>query len=294
MLRSLLFIPANNPNMLINAALLGADAILFDLEDAVAPQEKDAARTLLYHALQKLHFSNCSSIIRINALDSVYWEEDLQTLLPLQPQIIMPPKVDDAQNIYLLDNTIGRIEQEQQIPAGSIQLIPLLETALGIENAFAIAKASPRIAGLFLGAEDLCADLHCKRTKEGAEILYARQRLVNAARAAGIEAFDTPFTNIEDIVGLKQDTAFAKSLGFSGKAAISPRHISSINAIFSPTEEEIDYAKTVLEAIRSAKKQGKGAISLKGKMIDAPIVTRAKQVLQTANALYGEEYDYHD
>jgi citrate lyase subunit beta/citryl-CoA lyase len=156
---------------------------------------------------------------------------------------------------------------------------------MGVENAFAIASATSRVKALFLGAEDLTADLQCKRTKEGREIEYARTRLVMAARAAGVDVYDTPFTDVNDDEGIEVDANLAKSLGFSGKASISPRHVDVINRVFSPTLAEIDYAYEVMEAIALAKKQGKGAIALRGKMIDAPIVMRAQRTIAMAQAL---------
>ena len=161
----------------------------------------------------------------------------------------------------------------------------LIETALGVENAFSIASASPRVQALFLGAEDLSADLHCKRTKEGTEILYARTRLVMAARAAGIDVYDTPFTDVDDDEGLCADAALAKSLGFTGKAAISPRHLGNINRCFSPTQAEVDHANEVLAALEEGKRQGRGAVALHGKMIDAPIAARAKRTLADAEQI---------
>ena len=158
---------------------------------------------------------------------------------------------------------------------------------MGIENAFQIAGADERVAAMFLGGEDLTADLRCKRTKEGTEIFYARTRMVCAARACGIDVYDTPFTDVDDIEGLYKDAAFAKGLGFSGKASISPRHVEGINEVFSPTQAEIDYAHEVMETIRIAKEQGKGVVSLRGKMIDAPIVARAQQVIEMERAMFG-------
>ena len=145
-------------------------------------------------------------------------------------------------------------------------------------------------AVLLLGAEDLSADLRCKRTKEGSEILYARGRLVCAARAAGIEVYDTPFTDVQDLDGLEQDAQFAKGLGFSGKACISPAHVDTVNRVFSPTPADIQYAKDVFAVIAEAKRLGKGAISLRGKMIDAPIVQRARLVLEAASEIEGVDY----
>ena len=171
------------------------------------------------------------------------------------------------------------------MPSGTVRMIPLIETALGVENAFNIATASPRVAALFLGGEDLTADLRCKRTKQGNEINYARTRLVCAARAAGIDVYDTPFTDVNDDEGIIADAEYAKSLGFSGKAAIAPRHVRAINEVFSPSLKDIQYAKDVFEAIRIGKEQGKGAVSLRGKMIDKPIVERARQTLEMARQL---------
>lgn len=290
MRRTMLFLPGNSPNMIMNGAFLGADSIIFDLEDAVSPDQKDAARILVKHALGSLEFGRCEIIIRINGLDTPYWENDLTEMVPMQPAVIMPTKVSDGEYIKKLDQKITEIEKINGLPVGGIRLIPLLETAMGIEHAYEIAMASHRMEALYLGAEDLTADLRCQRTKEGAEILYARGRLVCAARAAGIEAYDTPFTDVDDMEGLKRDAQFAKTLGYTGKAVINPRHVEIVNHIFSPGEKEIRYAKEIFEAIGEAKRQGKGAISLRGKMIDAPIVQRARLVLEAASELEGVGY----
>jgi citrate lyase subunit beta/citryl-CoA lyase len=282
--RSLLFLPANTPNMIINGAQLGADGIVFDLEDAVSPDEKDSARILLRYALSSLDFGTCRIIVRINGLDTPYWEDDVEEIAPLKPDLIMPAKVSGPGYIQRLSAKLDEVEHRQGI-AQKTRLIPLIETALGLEQAFAIATASERVVALFLGAEDLTADLRAPRTREGAEILYARSRLVCAARAAAIDAFDTPFTDINDLEGLRQDALFAKSLGFTGKAAISPRHVDVINEVFSPSAKDIEYARRVFDAIETAREQGKGAVSLGGKMIDAPIVERARLVLEAAREL---------
>lgn len=182
MRRTMLFLPSNNPNMLINGGQLGADSLIFDLEDAVSPDEKDAARELLKNTLESLDFGKCERIVRINGLDTDYWMEDLRAILPLRPETIMPPKVSGAAYIHQLDEALTALEAELGIPSGSTKILALLETAAGIENAYEVACASPRMTGLFLGAEDLTADLHSRRTKEGSEILYARGRIVCAAR----------------------------------------------------------------------------------------------------------------
>lgn len=285
MRRSLLFLPGNTPNMLINGNVLGADAIIFDLEDAVSPAEKDAARILVRNTLATLDFGGCETVVRINGTDTPFWQDDLSAVVPKKPGWILLPKTNTPADVRLVDDFLTEMEAKEGMEKGAVRMMALIETALGVEHAFAIATASSRVNALFLGAEDLTADLQCKRTKEGREIEYSRTRLVVAARAAGIEVYDTPFTDVNDDEGILADAKLAKALGFSGKASISPRHVDAINEVFSPTEEEIEYAYEVLDAIRLAKEQGKGAISLRGKMIDAPIVARAERVLAAAKDL---------
>lgn len=290
MRRSMLFLPGNAPNMIINGDALGADCIILDLEDAVSPDEKDAARLLVRSAMKNMGFAGVEITVRINSMDTEYWRDDLDAVIPLKPDFIMLPKSGCAEDIKQLDAYIAGIEEKCGMDKGGVKLIPLIETALGVENAFNIAAASERVAALLLGGEDLTADLRCRRTKSGDEISYARARLVCAARAAGIDVYDTPFTDVNDDEGIIADAEYAKSLGFSGKAAIAPRHVRAINEIFSPSPKDIRYAKDVFEAIRLGREQGKGAVSLRGKMIDKPIVERARQTLEAARQL-GLEVD---
>ena len=285
MRRSMLFLPGNNPNMLINGNCLGSDAVIFDLEDAVSPAEKDAARILVRNTMRYMDFRGCEIIVRINSIDTPYWRGDIDEILPCKPDLILLPKTNTAQDVLAADAYISEAERKLGMEANTVGLMPLIETALGVENAFAIASAAERVQALFLGAEDLTADLQCKRTKEGREIEYARTRLVVAARAAGVQVYDTPFTDVNDDEGIVRDAALAKALGFTGKASISPRHVEVINATFSPSQRDIDYAYEVMDAIAQAKTQGKGAIALHGKMIDAPIVARAQQTIAMAEEL---------
>ena len=285
MRRSMLFLPGNTPNMLINGNCLGSDAIIFDLEDAVSPAEKDAARILVRNTLRYMDLRGCETIVRINSIDTPYWQKDLDTVLPQQPNLILLPKTNSAADVQAADAYMTALEEKLGLEANTVGLMPLIETALGVENAFSIATASKRVQALFLGAEDLTADLQCKRTKESREIEYARTRLVVAARAAGVDVYDTPFTDVNDDEGIWVDARVAKALGFNGKASISPRHVDVINQVFSPTQKEIDYAYEVMDAITLAKEQGRGVIALHGKMIDAPIVARAQQTIAAAEAL---------
>ena len=183
----MLFLLGNTPNIIINGDALGADCIILDLEDAVAPDQKDAARMLVRNAIKDMGFHGCEITVRINSIDTPSWKDDLKAVIPLKPDLIMPTKVSCARDVKTVDEYISSIEEKHGIPIGTVKLIPLIETALGVENAFNIAMASKRVAALFLGGEDLTADLQCKRTKAGNEINYARCRLVCAARSAGRE-----------------------------------------------------------------------------------------------------------
>jgi len=285
MRRSMLFLPGNTPNMLINGNCLGSDAVIFDLEDAVSPAEKDAARILVRNTMRYMDFGGCEIIVRINSIDTPYWKQDIDAILPQKPGLILLPKTGSAQDALEADAYISQVEEKLGFEKNTVGLMPLIETAMGVENAFQIASSTKRVKALFLGAEDLTADLQCQRTKEGREIEYARTRLVVAARAAGVDVYDTPFTDVNDDEGIVKDAELAKGLGFTGKASISPRHVEVINAVFSPTQKDVDYAYEVMEAIALAKEQGKGAIALHGKMIDAPIVARAQRTIAMAEAL---------
>jgi citrate lyase subunit beta/citryl-CoA lyase len=285
MRRSFLFLPGNTPNLLVNGNVLGADAVIFDLEDAVSPDEKDSARILVRNTLRYMDFSGIETVVRINSIDTPYWKRDLGEILPEKPQAVLLPKVNGPRDIETLCAYIDKSEKDLDIPKNTIKLYPLIETALGLENALKTALASDRLAGLVLGAEDLTADLGCKRTKEGKEIEYARSRMVACARAASLDVIDTPFTDVNDEEGIYEDCRHAKGLGFTGKLSISPRHIQAINEVFSPSRADIDHAYRVMDAIRKAKEEGRGVVALDGKMIDAPVVSRAEQTIKAAEAL---------
>jgi citrate lyase subunit beta/citryl-CoA lyase len=279
MRRTMLFIPGNNPSMILNGDVFGSDSVIYDLEDAVSPREKDAARILVRNILSKGDFDNIEKVIRINASGTEYWKKDLEEVLPAGIDAILIPKVEGKEDIHLVESYMVELGERLNIDINNISIIPLIESALGVENAFEIGKSSKRVSALFLGAEDLTADLGAKRTKKGDEIFYSRSRLVVAGRAAGVDIIDTPFTDVNDEEGLKVDALFAKDLGFTGKSVISPRHIDIVNEVFTPSLEEYRYAERVIYTIEQAEKEGKGVVALDGKMIDAPIVNRAKQVI---------------
>lgn len=272
--RSMLFMPGNNPGMLQDAAILGADSIILDLEDAVSLSEKDSARTLVREAIKSIDYSQVEVVVRVNPLDTEFGPLDVEVIARVKPDALLIPKANEEE-IQLVDTMLDKIEAEEGFLAGSIKLIALIETAIGLETIYNVIKASKRIVGVLLGGEDLTADLGIKRTKEGEEIFYARNKVATVCRALKVDAIDTPFTDTFDDEGLARDTAKAKSLGITGKSAINPRQIEIIHTVFAPTEAELNHALRVLEAMEEAEKEGKGVCSLDGKMIDAPIINRA-------------------
>lgn len=282
--RTMLFMPGNNPGMLQSADILGADSIILDLEDAVSLTEKDAARILVREAIKSLHYKGVEVVVRINPLDTEYAMDDIENIAKVKPDTILVPKVtEDA--IVKVDKELTRIEKEQGFEEGSIRLFGLVETAYGVENVYNIIKSSNRVEGILLGGEDLTSDLGVKRTKQGDEILYARNKVSMACRALRVDSIDTPFTDTNDFEGLRKDTEKAKNLGFTGKASINPRQIDTIHSVFAPATAEIKHAQRVMDAMEEAKSEGKGVFSLDGKMVDAPVINRAKTTLELAKIL---------
>lgn len=267
-----LFVPASSPAMINSSAILDADSLIFDLEDAVALSEKDSARELLREALKSLRFGGKTTIVRINSLTTDFWEKDLEYMKDTPLDAIMIPKAGPREV-----KTVSKILDKYN---SKIAIVPLIETASAVENISAILESSPRVKGILFGAEDYTADMGIKRTKEGEEIYFARARLANAIHAFGVEGLDTPFTDINDMEGLKSDTLKGKSLGYTGKAAINPRQIDIIRQVYAPSEEEIYYALKVIKALKNS--SGKGVFAVDGEMIDAPIIARAKNTLKRA------------
>ena len=277
-LRSMLFVPGNNPAMLQNAGVFGADAVILDLEDAVAPREKDAARFLVAEALRQVDFKTSARVVRINTLETG-GAEDLRRVVCCAPAAVLVPKVQSAPDILAVAGLLETLEQPGQAP---VQIIALIETPRGLAEAYSIATVHPRVIALAFGAEDYTAAIGAKRTKEGLEIISARGVLINSAAAAGVAAIDTPFTDINDEAGLRADVALARQLGYKGKLAIHPRQVDLIHEVMNPSVEEIRWAQRVLAVLRQAEQEGAGAVSLDGKMIDAPIELRARHVLKLA------------
>jgi len=284
--RTMMFVPGNNPSMMRDAHIYGPDSIMFDLEDSVSIHEKDSARLLVYHALKTIDYGNVEKVVRINPLSTPYGKQDVEAMVKAGVQVIRMPKTETAQEVVELEAEIERVEREIGKEVGSTLIMAAIESALGVVNAYAIATASKRMMGIALGAEDYCANLKTQRSREGTELLLARQTIVVAARAAGIDALDTVFSDLNDMEAFKNEVRLIKQLGFDGKSIINPRQIGPVNEVFTPTQAEIDKAKRIVAALKEAEAKGSGVISLNGKMIDKPVVIRAQRTLDFARAVH--------
>lgn len=282
--RTMLFMPGNNPGMLQTAAVFGSDAVIFDLEDAVALTEKDAARVLISEALKTIKYGNVEVVVRINPLSTPYAEKDVDVIARLKPDAILLPKAC-PEDVAELDRRLTKIEEEMGFEHNSIKIHCLVETTYGVETVFQTIKASSRVISVSLGGEDLAVDLGVKRTKASEELLYARTKIINACKACKVDAIDTPFTDTNDYEGLAADTLKAKMLGFTGKLSINPRQIDTIHKVYAPSEAEIHHAQRVMAAKEEAAKQGLGVFSLDGKMVDLPIINRAVHTLDMAKLM---------
>lgn len=274
--------------MIQHSPVYGADSVLLDLEDAVAITEKDAARRLVAYFLKVLDYGSMEVTVRVNGADTEFFQDDLEEIVPCKPDAIRLPKCSSPSDVKRADELVTQIEKRCGIPVGSVKIHAMLETALGLENAFAIATSSPRVAALTLGGQDLTADMGVSKTREGDELFYARSRVAIAARAAGIACFDTVFADVNDNQGLFEETKKIVALGFTGKAAIHPGQIEWIHRAFAPDPKEVEKARVVVAAAEEAERMGKGVVAVEGKMVDAPVVKRAKHLLELA-ALYGIE-----
>lgn len=279
--RTMMFVPGNNPGMIKDAGIYGADCIMFDLEDSVSVTEKDSARFLVYSALMTLDYSPAEIVVRINDLSSGLGVADLEAIVRARPDVIRLPKTETAQDVIDCEREIERIEKEAGIPVGSTGMMAAIESAEGVLNAPAIAKSSKRLIGIALGAEDYVTDLKTTRS-DGTELAFARGMIVNAARSAGIDALDTVYSDVSNEEGFLAEAMIIKKMGFSGKSVINPRQIDPLHRLFKPSEKDIEKARAIMEAIREANAKGSGVASLNGKMIDKPVVTRAKYLLELA------------
>ncbi|HBM79623.1 MAG TPA: citrate (pro-3S)-lyase subunit beta [Clostridiaceae bacterium] len=282
--RTMMFLPGNNPAMVKDAHIYGADSIMFDLEDAISVYEKDAARLLVYNALKTIDYEGTETVVRINGLDTPYWREDLEAIVRAKPDVIRIPKTQTARDVEKVEKVVEEVERKAGIPVGTTKLMAAIESAMGVINAYEIASSSKRLMGIALSAEDFVTDMKTTRSLEGTELLLAREKIVLAARAAGIYALDTVFSDVNDDEGLANEVRLIKQMGFDGKSIINPRQIAIVNKIYTPTQKEIEKSLRVIHASEDAKKKGLGVVSLNGKMVDKPIIERARRVLTLAKA----------
>lgn len=280
--RSRLYLPGTEPKYFINAGLHGPDAIILDLEDSVHHGEKDAARILVRNTLRAVDFGGCERMVRINQLPMGL--EDLAEIIPEAPDLVLIPKTDHSLQISEVDRMISELRLRNNLDR-PVWLMPIVESALGIENAFAIATTTPNIAALTIGLEDYTAEMGVVKTAEGRESWYARTRVVNAAQAAGIQAIDSVFGDVGDMDGLRRWGENSRALGFEGMGCIHPSQITVIHEAFAPSQAEIEKALKIVAAFEEAQQRGLGVVSLGSKMIDPPVVERARRLVERAKAM---------
>ena len=283
-----MFVPGNNPGMMADAHIYGPDSIMLDLEDSVTMAEKDAARLLVYNALKTIDYGDTEMVVRINPLNTPYGKKDVEAVVKAGVDVIRMPKTETADEVREVEEEILKWETELGC-VGRTKIMAAIESALGIVNAYPIATASKRMMGIALGAEDYCANLKTQRTQGdnlnfGMELLLARQTIVVAARAAGIDALDTVYSNLNDMDTFRREVELIKALGFDGKSIINPRQIEIINEVFAPKQKDIEKALKILAAIKEAEAKGSGVIAVNGKMVDKPVVIRAQHTIDLAIA----------
>lgn len=281
--RSMLFLPGANAAMLSTAFIYRPDSIMFDLEDAVALREKDTARVLVFHALQHPMYRYIETVVRINPLNTPFGLADLEAVVRAGVDVVRLPKTDTPEDIFLLESHLERIERECGREPGSTKLMAAIESAVGVINAVAIARSSPRLIGIALAAFDYVMDMQTERG-DGTELFYARCAVLHAARAAGIDAFDVVWSDVNNEAGFLREVELIRKMGFNGKSLINPRQIELLHNAYAPTQDEVDYARRVIAAADEGERNGLGVVSLNGKMIDAPIINHAQVVLERAAA----------
>ncbi|TCS78221.1 HpcH/HpaI aldolase/citrate lyase family protein [Pectinatus cerevisiiphilus] len=281
--RTMMFVPGNTPKMINNAALYGADTLMFDAEDAIAISQKDSARNLIKYALQCLPFP-CETAVRINHITQTpYGIDDLKAILPSKPNLIRLPKTESVEEVQIATNMIEKTEIKENMKKGSINIICAIESVRGLYEVQKIAK-EPRVIAIALGGEDFIADLRTQRTLGGIELYYARSEILMAARDAGIQAIDTVFADVYNTDGFKAEVTRSKDMGFDGKSVVHPLQIEIVHEIYTPSKEEIEHSLRVLTGYKDAIDNNRGVLAVDGKMIDGPIVVRARRIVDQAIA----------
>ena len=279
-----MFLNAQKPSLIKDPYIYGADSIMLDLEDAVAENQKDAARYSLYHALKEINYRTTERVVRINGLDTPHWKEDIRVCVAGGADVIRIAKTESAQDVHTVEEHVLAAEKEFGRPEGSTLLMAALESCKGVLNALEVCKSSERLIGIALSGGDYTKDLQTKITGTGVELMGARQHMIIAARAAGVQCWDTVFTNLDDMDGFRRETEMIKLMGFDGKSLVNPRQISIVHEIFTPSEKEIIFAEKVVREINEKKARGIGVFTVDGKMIDIAFYDGAMRTLNLAKA----------
>ena len=282
--RTMMFLNAQKPGLIKDPYIYKPDSIMLDLEDAVAENQKDAARFSLYHALKEINYRGCERVVRINGLDTPYWEEDIHCSVVGGCDAIRIPKTESALDVQRVEAVVEECEKKYGIPEGHTLIMAAIESARGVMKALDICEASERLFGIALSGGDYTKDLQTHITGTGLELMGARQNMIIAARAAGVQCFDTVYTNLDDMEGFRHDVEIIHLMGFDGKSIINPRQINIVHEIFTPTQKDIIFAEKVVKEIDEKKALGIGVFTVDGKMIDIAFYDGAKRTIELAKA----------
>ena len=282
--RTMMFLNAQKPGLIKDPYIYKPDSIMLDLEDAVAENQKDAARFSLYHALKEINYRGCERVVRINGLDTPYWEEDIRCAVAGGCDAIRIPKTESALDVQRVEAVVEECEKKYGIQEGQTLIMATIESARGVMKALDICEASERLFGIALSGGDYTKDLQTHITGTGLELMGARQNMIIAARAAGVQCFDTVYTNLDDMEGFRHDVETIHLMGFDGKSIINPRQINIVHEIFTPTQKDIIFAQKFVKEIDDKKAQDIGLFTVYGKMIDIAFYDGAKRTIELAKA----------
>ncbi len=282
--RSMMFLNAQKPSLIKDPYIYNADSLMLDLEDAVAVTAKDTARFSLYHALKTIDYRGCEKVVRINGLDTELWREDIRCSVAGGAEVLRIPKTESAEMVRTVEEAVLRAEQEFERPVGSTLLMAALESARGVMNAYEVCTSSDRMIGIALSGGDYTKDLQTVITGTGVELMGARQQMIIAARAAGVQCFDTVWTNLQDMDGFRKEVETIRQMGFDGKSIINPRQIPIVHEVFTPSMKDIIFAEKVIREIDTKKAQGIGVFTVDGKMIDIAFYDGARRTISLAKA----------
>lgn len=282
--RTMMFMNAQKPGLIKDAYIWGSDSIIMDLEDAVAENQKDAARFSLYHALKNIDYGETEIIVRINGLDTPHWQEDIRCVVAAGADGIRIAKCESADDVRIVEKHVLEAERQFGVEEGRTLLMAALESPRGILNAYEIVTASPRMFGCAISGGDFRKSMHVQIHEDGIEMLVARGQMLLAARAAGVQCFDTMYPNIDDMEGFKSEVLQNRKMGFDGKSVVNPRQIKLVHDTFAPTQKEIAYAEKLVHSFNEQAESGIGVYTVDGKMVDIPFFEDAKRVIALAKA----------